>query len=256
MSQRSVDVVTGGAGFIGSHLVDSLLMEGRRVRVIDNLISGLPRNLEHHRDDPNLELVIGDVADLDLMKNACQNAERIFHLAARADIVPSIQNPLEYYRSNVDGTFSALEAARLYGVKRFVYVACSSCYGFPEILPTPETAKISPLYPCALTKHLGEELALHWHKVYKLPVVSLRFFNVYGPRASTLGSYSAVFGVFLAQLLADTPLTIMGDGSQSRDFTYVSDAVDAILRAADSHIVGEVFNVGSGHDPCFGESVG
>jgi UDP-glucose 4-epimerase len=249
MSQKSLDVVTGGAGFIGSHLVDSLLADGRFVRVVDSMVSGHPRNLAQHKNNPNLEVIVGDVADLALMKKSCEGAERVFHLAARADIVPSIQNPLEYHQANVDGTFSMLEAARHHGVKRFIYSASSSCYGFPEMFPTKEASRISPQYPYALTKYLGEELVMHWHHVYKLPAVSLRFFNVYGPRARTSGSYGAVFGVFLAQLLANKPLTIVGDGNQTRDFTYVSDVVSAIRAAADSSVSGEIFNVGSGRDP-------
>lgn len=249
MTQQIMDVVTGGAGFIGSHLVDRLLAQGRKVRVVDNMVSGHPRNLAQHKDNPNLEVIVGDVADLELMHKTCQHAERVFHLAARADIVPSIENPLEYYRSNVDGTFSVLEAARHHQIKKFIYIASSSCYGFPDVVPTHEKAGISPQYPYALTKYLGEELAMHWHKVFKLPVTSLRFFNVYGPRARTSGSYGAVFGVFLAQLLANKPLTVVGDGEQRRDFTYVGDVVDAILCAANSPVTGEIFNVGSGREP-------
>lgn len=249
MTQQIMDVVTGGAGFIGSHLVDRLLAQGRKVRVVDNMVSGHPRNLAQHKDNPNLEVIVGDVADLELMHKTCQHAERVFHLAARADIVPSMENPLEYYRSNVDGTFSVLEAARHHQIKKFIYIASSSCYGFPDVVPTHEKAGISPQYPYALTKYLGEELAMHWHKVFKLPVTSLRFFNVYGPRARTSGSYGAVFGVFLAQLLADKPLTVVGDGEQRRDFTYVGDVVDAILCAANSPVTGEIFNVGSGREP-------
>lgn len=249
MSQKIMDLVTGGAGFIGSHLVDRLLSEGRRVRVVDSMVSGHPRNLEQHKNNPDLEILVGDVSDMALMNKACQGVERVFHLAARADIVPSIENPLEYYRANVDGTFATLEAARFHQVKKFIYIASSSCYGFPEMVPTTETAKISPQYPYALTKFLGEEMAMHWHKVYKLPVISLRFFNVYGPRARTSGSYGAVFGVFLAQLLANRPLTVVGDGEQRRDFTFVSDVVDAVVCAAESQIAGEIFNVGSGREP-------
>lgn len=246
---QNLDVVTGGAGFIGSHLVDNLLAQGRKVRVIDNLVVGRERNLEQHKNNPNLEFIKGDVADQSLMNKSCIDAERVFHLAARADIVPSIEDPLDYYRSNVDGTFSVLEAARANKIKRFVYIASSSCYGFPSEFPTPETAQISPQYPYALTKFLGEQLTMHWHQVYRLPAISLRFFNVYGPRARTSGTYGAVFGVFLAQLLADKPLTIVGDGTQTRDFTFVSDVVDAILTAAASDVSGEIFNVGSGRDP-------
>lgn len=247
--KQAVDIVTGGAGFIGSHLVDQLLAQKRKVRVIDNLISGSAKNLAAHSNNPDLELVVGDIADLALVNKTCQDAARIFHLAARADIVPSIVNPEEYFRANVDGTFAVLEAARAHAVKKLVYLASSTCYGLPSVFPTPEHANISPQYPYALTKNLGEQLVMHWHKVYKLPVISLRCFNVYGPRARTSGSYGAVFGVFLAQLLAKKPLTIVGDGEQTRDFTYVSDVVDAIFAAAESNISGEIFNVGSGRAP-------
>jgi UDP-glucose 4-epimerase len=170
----------------------------------------------------------------------------VFHLAALADIVPSIQRPLEYYRSNVTGTIAVLEAARSGGAKKFVYAASSSCYGFAEIFPTPETAKISPQYPYALTKFLAEEITLHWGQVYRLPVLSLRLFNVYGPRSRTSGTYGAVFGVFLAQRINGKPLTVVGDGTQTRDFTFVTDVARAFLAAALSDCRGEVFNVGSG----------
>lgn len=249
MSNALIDVVTGGAGFIGSHLVDRLIAQGNKVIVVDNLAGGNLRNLEQHKNNAQLEFVLGDVADIALMNDVCKKADRVFHLAARADIVPSIVNPLEYYRSNVEGTFATLEAAKTNHVKRFIYSASSSCYGFPNQFPTPETAQIDTQYPYALTKYLGEQMVMHWHKVYKLPAVSLRFFNVYGPRARTSGTYGAVFGVFLAQLLADKPLTIVGDGNQTRDFTFVSDVVDAVVTAANSSISGEIFNVGSGRDP-------
>ncbi len=242
-----IDVVTGGAGFIGSHLVDRLLAEGREVRVVDNLSVGRVQNLEQHKGNPKLTFHHADIADESVMDKLCAGAERIFHLAARADVVPSIQEPKEYFRSNVDGTFNVLQAARAHNIKRMVYIASSSCYGIPDAYPTAEAAEIRPQYPYALTKFLGEELVLHWAQVYKLPAVSLRFFNVYGPRARTSGTYGAVFGVFLAQLLANKPLTIVGDGEQTRDFTFVSDVVDAILTAAKSDKVGEVYNVGSNH---------
>ena len=240
-----IDVVTGGAGFIGSHLVDRLLAEGRHVRVVDNLSVGRAANLEHHKDNKNLEFYHADIADEAVMDKVVAGAERVFHLAARADVVPSIQEPKEYFRSNVDGTFVVLQAARAHNIKRFIYIASSSCYGIPDAYPTSETAEIRPQYPYALTKFLGEELMKHWAQVYKLPAVGLRFFNVYGPRARTSGTYGAVFGVFLAQLIAKKPLTIVGDGEQTRDFTFVSDVVDAILTAAASDKVGEIYNVGS-----------
>ncbi|MCW5770147.1 MAG: SDR family oxidoreductase [Rhodospirillaceae bacterium] len=240
------DIVTGGAGFIGSHLVDRLVAMGRRVRVLDDFSVGRRENLAHHRQGNRVEIVPCDIADKAAVASACAGAERIFHLAARADIVPSIQQPEAYFRSNVDGTFSVLEAARVHGIERFVYVASSSCYGIPEIYPTPESAPTDPRYPYALTKYLGEQLALHWAQVYRLPAVSLRLFNVYGPRARTSGSYGAVFGVFIAQMLAGKPLTIVGDGEQTRDFTYVSDVVEALVLAAESGREGAVYNVGTG----------
>ena len=250
-----LDVVTGGSGFIGSHLVDRLIAEGRRVRVVDDFSGGREANLERHRKERRLEVTAADVADGEAVEAACEGADRIFHLAARADVVPSIRMPQAYFRANVDGTFSVLEAARRHRVRRFVYVASSSCYGIPSTYPTPETASADPRYPYALTKYLGEQLVLHWAQVYCLPAVSLRFFNVYGPRARTSGTYGAVFGVFLAQLLAGRPLTIVGDGTQTRDFTFVSDAVDALLTAADHGEPAEVYNVGSGEPASVNELV-
>jgi UDP-glucose 4-epimerase len=240
-----LDVVTGGGGFIGSHLVDRLMADGRAVRVLDSFVVGRRSNLRQHDGNPRLDIVEGDVADKTAVTRACAGAERVFHLAARADIVPSIQEPEAYYRANVDGTFNVLEAARAHAIKRFVYVASSSCYGVPQQYPTPESAPADPRYPYALTKYLGEQLVLHWASVYRLPAVSVRLFNVYGPRARTSGSYGAVFGVFLAQLMAGKPLTVVGDGEQTRDFTFVSDVVDALLTVARSDRVGEIYNVGS-----------
>ena len=240
-----LDLVTGCAGFIGSHLTDRLLALGRSVRVVDNMSSGNPRNLAQHQGNPRLELRVADVADPDAMAPAMKVVDRVFHLAALADIVPSIQNPEGYFRSNVVGTFTTLQAARAAKIRRFVYVASSSCYGIPDSYPTPETAEIRPQYPYALTKWLGECEVMHWAQVYGLPAISLRFFNIYGPRARTNGTYGAVFGVFLAQLLAGKPLTIVGDGEQTRDFTYVSDAVDALICAAESSKAGLCLNVGS-----------
>ncbi len=238
-------LVTGGAGFIGSHLVDCLLGEGHEVTVLDNLSTGQRGNLEHCKGNENLRFHEVDVRAHDEIRQYFDGVDWVFHLAALADIVPSIQQPLGYLRAGVDATISVLEAARLSGVSRFVYAASSSCYGIPDLLPTPETAEIRPQYPYALAKNLGEQCVMHWAQVYQLPVVSLRLFNVYGPRARTTGTYGAVFGVFLAQKLAGKPLTVVGDGTQTRDFTYVSDVVDALITAANSPINGEALNVGS-----------
>jgi UDP-glucose 4-epimerase len=250
-----LDLVTGGAGFIGSHLVDRLLAEGHSVRVLDNFVVGRRSNLDRHAGNPALEIIECDIADKAAVMTVCAGVQRIFHLAARADVVPSIQEPEAYFRANVDGTFAVLEAARAHAVKRVVYVASSSCYGIPEVYPTAETSAGDPRYPYALTKYLGEQLAMHWARTYRLPCASVRFFNVYGPRARTSGTYGAVFGVFLAQHLAGQPLTIVGDGEQTRDFTYVSDAVDALVTVANSDKVGEIYNVGSGRPVSVNELV-
>jgi UDP-glucose 4-epimerase len=241
-------IVTGGAGFIGSHLADRLLGEGHAVVVLDNFATGRAQNLAHLHDKDGLEIVNVDVAETAAIVPYFEWGDQVFHLAALADIVPSIERPLEYHRANVDGTISVLEAARSAGASRFVYAASSSCYGLPDVYPTPESAELRPQYPYALTKLLGEQYVLHWAQVYGLPAVSLRFFNVYGPRSRTSGTYGAVFGVFLAQKLAGEPFTVVGDGTQTRDFTFVTDIVDAVVRAADSELTGEALNVGTGQD--------
>jgi UDP-glucose 4-epimerase len=240
-------LVTGGAGFIGSHLVERLLKDGHDVIVLDNLSTGRAQNLSSFSQNSRLTFRTIDIIDHEAIKSSFQGIDWVFHLAALADIVPSMNNPLEYHRANVDGTVSVVEAARQAGVKRFVYTASSSCYGLPDVFPTPETAEMRPQYPYALTKMLGEQIAMHWSHVYDLPVSSLRLFNVYGPRSRTSGTYGAVFGVFLAQKLAKKPFTIVGDGEQTRDFTFVSDVVEAFLAAARSNVSGEIFNVGSGN---------
>ena len=239
-------LVTGGAGFIGSHLVERLLKDGHSVTVIDNLSVGRRTNLQHLEAHPQMKFYEADIGRRENIDSYFENIDWVFHLAARADIVPSIVEPFEYHRSNVDGTIAVLESARHHGIKRFVYTASSSCYGIPEVVPTPETAEIRPMYPYALTKYIGECYVKHWEQVYKLPAVSVRFFNVYGPRARTSGTYGAVFGVFLSQLVHNKPLTVVGDGTQTRDFTFVTDAVDSLVRAAESDLTGEIMNVGSG----------
>lgn len=245
MSERRC-IVTGGAGFIGSHLVTRLLGDGHQVTVLDNFSTGRHKNLEGVSAGDRFRTIDIDVARLPADAPSFQGVDWVFHIAALADIVPSVQRPADYHRANVDGTLAVLEASRAAGVRRFVYAASSSCYGIPDVYPTPETAAIRPQYPYALTKWIGEEMVLHWGRLYRLPVVSLRFFNAYGPRSRTGGTYGAVFGIFLAQKLAKKPFTVVGDGTQTRDFVFVTDVVDACVRAADSDLAGEVLNVGSG----------
>jgi len=237
-------IVTGGAGFIGSHLADALVNDGHHVTVLDNFSTGRPDNLKHLSG--KIDLVECDLSEKGEWSNCFKGVDWVFHLAALADIVPSIQQPEAYFRANVDGTFNVLQASKEHEIKRFVYAASSSCYGIPDHYPTKEDAQIRPQYPYALTKRMGEELVMHWAQVYDLPAVSLRFFNVYGPRSRTSGTYGAVFGVFLAQKLANRPYTVVGDGNQTRDFTYVTDVAQAVLAAAKSSCKQEIFNVGSG----------
>ncbi len=241
-----VSLVTGGCGFIGSHIVDRLLKEGHEVRVIDNFTTGRPQNLDHQKQNPMLQIFQKDIRSRAEIEPIFKGVDYVFHMAALADIVPSIQKPWEYYSSNVLGTYQVAECAKAANVKKLVYAASSSCYGIPDEFPTRETAEIRPQYPYALTKRLGEETLLHWGQVYGLPVITLRLFNVYGTRSRTSGTYGAVFGVFLAQKLAGKPFTVVGSGEQTRDFTYVTDVADAFYTAAMSKIVNETFNVGSG----------
>ena len=237
-------IVTGGAGFIGSHLVDTLLGEGVSVTVLDNFSTGRPENLEHIKDQ--IKLIECDISKAGIWEKEFDGANWVIHLAALADIVPSINDPDAYFHANVVGTLNVLQASKKYKIERFIYSASSSCYGIPAVYPTPENTPIEPQYPYALTKRLGEELVIHWAKLYNLPALSLRFFNVYGPRSRTSGTYGAVFGVFLAQKLAQEPMTIVGDGNQTRDFTYVTDIASALMAAVLSSKSAEIYNVGSG----------
>jgi UDP-glucose 4-epimerase len=239
-------LVTGGAGFIGSHICQELLSKGHHVLAIDNLASGRLDNFKEFGDTKNFEFHKIDILDRDGLTSLFKGVEWVFHMAGLADIVPSIEKPELYFDVNVKGTLNVLEAAKDGGVKKFTYAASSSSYGIPETFPTPETASIAPQYPYALTKYLGEELVLHWSQTYKLPAISLRLFNVYGPRSRTSGTYGAVFGVFLAQKLNNKPFTVVGDGNQTRDFTFVTDVANAFILAAESELSGEFLNVGSG----------
>jgi UDP-glucose 4-epimerase len=240
-------LVTGAAGFIGSHLTDALLAAGHSVIGVDDLSTGRMKNLDLAQKNKNFSFLKKSVVGLKPTDLPSAGLDWFFHLAGRADLVPSIVNPREYFEVNVDGTFDALECARALSVKRFIYTASSTCYGIPETYPTPETAPCSVRHPYGLTKMMGEELTMHWAQVYKMPALSLRLFNVYGPRSRTTGAYGAVFGVFLKQKLAGKPFTVVGDGKQTRDFTFVSDVADAFVAAAASNVSGEILNIGSGH---------
>ena len=239
-------LITGGAGFVGSHIAERLLGDGHDVVVLDNFASGRRENLATMAANPALVLHEVDIADFAKAAPHFKDVDWVFHIAALADVVPSIEQPMKYHHSNVDGTMATLEASRQAGVKRLVYMASSSCYGLPDIFPTPETAAINTMYPYALNKYLGEQMVMHWSQTYGLAANSLRAFNIFGPRSRTTGSYGAVFSVFLAQKLAGKPLTIVGDGSQTRDFTYVKDIVNALVMTVESEVAGEIMNVGTG----------
>ena len=245
-------LVTGGAGFIGSHLIERLLDFGHEVAVLD-LSTASYRNLSYIKENRRLNHFCMDIGEYNSWETIGKilktyKIDYIFHLAGMADIVPSINKPVDYFNANVTGTINMLEAARQAGVYKFVYASSSSVYGIPfwDDIPTSENAPIEPQYPYAETKYQGERWVSHYHRVYGLPTISLRLFNVYGPRSRTTGAYGAVFGTFLAQKINGKPFTVVGDGNQSRDFVFVTDVCDAFIKAADSRFSGEVFNVGSG----------
>ena len=246
MSASPIAVVTGGAGFIGSHMVDVLADRGYAVRVVDNLIGGRRENLAHHAANGGVVLEERDIRSYAPEDALFKGAKYVFHFAGIGDIVPSIERPLEYMSANVQGTVHMLECARHANVQKFVYGASSSCYGLASV-PTTEDHPIQPQYPYALSKYQGEQAAFHWHQVYKLPVNSVRIFNAYGTRSRTSGAYGAVFGVFLRQKLAGKPFTVVGDGTQRRDFLYVTDVAKAFLAAAETERVGRFWNLGAGN---------
>tara|TARA_B110001450_G_C17624495_1_gene482591 strand:- start:490 stop:1470 length:981 start_codon:yes stop_codon:yes gene_type:complete len=237
-------IVTGGAGFIGSHLVETLVKKNKKVVILDNLSTGRLSNIINFKN--KIRFINCDISKEGNWTKEFKGKCIIFHLASLADIVPSIENPKKYFESNVKGTLNILNSCRKAKVLKFVYSASSSCYGIPKNYPTKENEIIDPKYPYALTKKMGEDLIIHWAKIYKIPFISLRLFNVYGTRSRTSGTYGAMFGVFLAQKLAKKPFTIVGNGKQTRDFTYVSDVVNAFIKASRSKIKNEILNVGSG----------
>jgi UDP-glucose 4-epimerase len=245
MTGKPIAVVTGGAGFIGSHMVDNLLEHGYRVRAVDNFVGGHERNIAHLAGNADFSLERADIRELRAGHELFEGARFVFHFAGIGDIVPSIERPLEYMAVNVQGTAQVLECARHAAVRKFVYAASSSCYGLAAT-PTREDHPIAPQYPYALSKYQGEQASFHWRSVYGLPVNSIRIFNAYGTRVRTTGAYGAVFGVFFRQKLAGRPYTVVGDGTQRRDFLYVTDVAEAFRLAAETEREGEVWNLGAG----------
>ena len=245
-SGQPIALVTGGAGFIGSHMVDLLRNRGFKVRAIDNLVGGRESNLAHHKDSGLVELDTRDIRKLEPEDALFSGISYVFHFAGIGDIVPSIDKPTEYMDVNVMGTVRMLEGARHAKAKKFVYAASSTCYGLASV-PTREDHSIDPKYPYALSKYQGERAAMHWNQVYGLPVNSVRIFNAYGTRSRTTGAYGAVFGVFLRQKLAGTPFTVVGDGNQKRDFLYATDVARGFMAAAETSHVGQCYNLGAGN---------
>ena len=238
-------LVTGGAGFIGSHMVDLLLAKKFLVRVIDNMITGKSNNLVQHKNNKYLTVDERDIRSLGPQDSLFKDLDYIYHFAGIGDIVPSIDKPTEYLSVNCQGTVNICEGARSNSIKKLVYAASSSCYGIAKV-PTDESAPIITEYPYALSKYLGERVVLHWNKVYKLPVNVIRIFNAYGTRSKTSGAYGAVFGVFLKQKLSGKPYTVVGNGKQKRDFLYVTDVANAFYKACMTDREGQVYNLGAG----------
>jgi UDP-glucose 4-epimerase len=248
MPAKKLVVVTGGAGFIGSHTVDRFVERGYRVHVIDDMTGGRELNLAQHAGNPDVVLEKRDIRSYAPGDSFFAGATYVVHFAGIGDLVPSIERPLEYLSVNVQGTVHMLECARASGpdFATFVYAASSSCYGLADV-PTTEDHPIRPEHPYALSKTLGEQACFHWHHVYRLPVNAIRIFNAYGPRSRTSGAYGAVFGVFLRQKIAGKPFTVVGDGTQMRDFIFVTDVARAFAEACYTPLSGRVWNVGAGY---------
>lgn len=237
----TISVITGSCGFIASHMVDLLVSKGHEVRCIDDLSAGTFENIKQHKNNPLMKFYQVDINCLDPHSFIFKDADYVFHFAGIPSIRPSLENPTPYMNTNVLGTAKVLEASRHAKVKKFVYAASSACYGEADVHPTPETAVIKLQHPYGLSKHLGEEATLHWGECFGLPVISLRMFDVYGRRAK-----SVVLNIFLKLKAEGKPITICGDGNQTRDFVHVTDVCRAYLMAAESDIKQEIFNVGTG----------
>ncbi len=237
-------LVTGGAGFIGSHLTEELVRRGHRVRVVDSLITGKRSNLDH---SPGVEFLEGDLADLEVARAAVDGCEFVLHQAAIPSVPRSVKDPITSNRANVDATLNVLVAARDAGVRRLVFAGSSSAYGDTPVLPKHEAMPANPLSPYALQKVVGEQYLQMFTKLYGLETVSIRYFNVFGPRQDPSSPYSGVISVFATALLENRSPKIHGDGEQTRDFTYVANVVDGVLRACEApKASGEVINVATG----------
>jgi len=237
-------LVTGGAGFIGSHLAEELLRRGERVRIVDSLITGKRQNLAHLQQAEFLE---GDLADLEVAQRAVQGVDFVLHQAAIPSVPRSVQDPITSNRANIDASVNVLVAARDAGVRRVVYAGSSSAYGNTPTLPKNETMPTAPLSPYALQKLVAEQYCQMFTALYGLETVTIRYFNVFGPRQDPSSPYSGVISLFIRALVEGRRPTIYGDGGQTRDFTYVANVVDGVLRACEAPAAsGEVINVATG----------
>ena len=243
MKKRSI--ITGGAGFIGSNLTDHLVRIGHKVIVLDNFVSGKKKNLSHIRKQ-DVKIIKIDISKSKNLDKYFKGAHYVFHLAALAQIIPSIKNPKKYFKNNVIGTLKVVEAAKRAKIKKLVYAASSSCYGISKKLPTSEKDKIDLNNPYAVTKFIGEEIIMRYASMFKMPNISFRLFNVYGPRLNISGQYSAVIGNFLSQTKNNKALTIVGDGKQTRDFIHVDDVANACIKVIKSKWKNKIYNLGSG----------
>ena len=238
-------LVTGGAGFIGSNIVDELRTRGEKVRILDDFSTGREENIRHFADD--VQVIRGDIRDVDAVHEAVRGADYVIHQAALASVQRSIDQPIESSEVNIQGTLNLLEAARRHSVRRFVYASSSSVYGDSDVLPKVETMDPRPKSPYAVTKLCGEWYCRVYGEIHELPTVSLRYFNVFGPRQDPGSQYAAVIPIFVRQLMDGKSPTIYGDGEQSRDFTYVSNVVRANLLACEANTTGaKVYNVACG----------
>lgn len=249
-------VVTGGAGFIGSHIVDELMTQGHEVTVLDNFSEGKLENLERWKQHPRLEVVRGDIRDFDIVRRVCDHKEWVFHLASMSRIQPSITDPMLAWSQNIIGTGNVLEACRQGEVKRLVYSASSSAYGQKNTPPMTEDMPTDCLNPYSLSKKVGEEMLEVYRKLYNLSTVSLRYFNVYGPRHQEEGSYATVIAIFRKQKRLGELLTVVGTGEKRRDFTFVSDVVRANLLAAMNRDAVGTYNIGTGVNYSINEVAG
>tara|TARA_B100000965_G_scaffold163343_1_gene136100 strand:+ start:8245 stop:9237 length:993 start_codon:yes stop_codon:yes gene_type:complete len=246
LSKKKTAIVTGGAGFIGSHMVDLLLDYDYEVRAIDNFAGGHLKNINHLKNVSNFFLIEKDIREISEEDLSFKDVDVIFHFAGLGDIVPSIDFPYKYFDVNVQGTVNLLNCSKKNKINNFIYAASSSCYGLADY-PTKETNIINPQYPYAMSKYMGELAVMHWKKVYRMNNKSIRIFNAYGRRVRTTGVYGAVFGVFLKQKLEGKNLTVVGDGNQKRDFLHVKDVARAFFKVFEENTNDCIFNVGAGN---------